>query len=452
MKNFTPKITIVGGGLAGCEAAWQAATRGVHVDLLEMRPKTLTGAHQTSDLAELVCSNSFGSKIPTKASGLLQAELGKLNSLLLHCAESSSLPAGTALAVDRGLFSKLVTEAINHHPNITVIHEECGQIPSNTTIIASGPLTSQLLSERIEEMTGIEHLFFFDAIAPTLLCETINLKKAFRASRYGKSEKMEGDYINCPLSKKEYEDFIVELTHAGRIPLHGFELAIETGVRAGKSHFFEGCLPVEILARRDLMALAYGPMRPVGITDPHTGRRPHAVLQLRQDNLAGDLYSMVGFQTNLLQEEQKRVFRMIPGLEDAEIIRYGQMHRNTYIASPELLLPTMQYKQRRDLFFAGQITGVEGYLGNIAIGMVAGINAARMLKQEEQVVFPISTMIGALCNYLTHAEMKNFQPMKANFGILAPLEKNYRSKQEKNAQFLTRSSNDLSEFCRLKKI
>ena len=413
-------LIVIGGGLAGSEAAWQAAQRGLKVRLFEMRPTLQTGAHQTHDLAELVCSNSLGSNLPDRASGLLKNETRLLGSMLLECAEEVSLPAGGALAVDRELFARLVTERIENHPNIEIVREEVKEIPSSPTIIASGPLTSPALTQSITQLSGEEHLFFFDAIAPVIHAETISMEIAFRASRYGTGEQDEGDYINCPFTKEEYYAFVNELLKAERIELRAFEEAIKSGVKAG--HFFEGCLPVEIIAERGLDSLAFGPMRPVGLRDPRTGKRPHAVVQLRQDNLAGSLYNLVGFQTNLKFPEQKRVLRMIPGLENAEFMRYGQMHRNTFIASPKLLRPTLQHIIRDDLFFAGQITGVEGYMGNIATGLLAGTNAARMLHGEEPITLPQTTMLGALCHYVTHADLKDFQPMKANFGILPPLE------------------------------
>lgn len=435
------ELIVVGGGLAGSEAAWQAAIRGIRVRLYEMRPSTPTGAHISWNLAELVCSNSFGSNLADRASGLLKEELRRLGSLLLQIAEATSIPAGTALAVDREAFSRKVTEVIASHPMITLVREEVCEIPSSLAIIASGPLTSPALSQSIQTLTGQEHLFFFDAIAPVVRADTINMEKAFRASRYGKAEHPEGDYINCPLTRAEYELFVTELIHAERIPLRDFEAPILQGVRAGV--FFEGCLPVEVAASRGMQALAFGPMRPVGLIDPHTGRRPYAVVQLRQDNLAGTLYNMVGFQTNLLYQEQKRVFRLIPGLESAEFVRFGQMHRNTFLASPILLHPTLQLKSHEHLFFAGQITGVEGYMGNIATGLLAGINAARLARDLAPVAPPPTTMIGALCHYITHASLKDFQPMKANFGILPPLPNPENAKRERAMQYVSRALTDL---------
>jgi methylenetetrahydrofolate--tRNA-(uracil-5-)-methyltransferase len=436
-------LTIIGGGLAGSEAAWQAAQRGLHVSLYEMRPRLGTGAHQTSDLAELVCSNSLGSNLPDRASGLLKNEARLLGSMLLETAASAALPAGGALAVDRELFARLVTERIQGHPNIELVREEVKEIPDTPTVIASGPLTSASLSQSISRLSGEEHLYFFDAIAPVIHADSIDMNTAFRASRYGTGEQEEGDYINCPFTKEEYYAFVDALLTAERIELHDFEEAIKSGVKAG--HFFEGCLPVEIIAERGLDSLAFGPMRPVGLRDPRTGRRPYAIVQLRQDNLAGSLYNLVGFQTNLKFPEQKRVLRMIPGLENAEFMRYGQMHRNTFIASPKLLRPTLQHIQRNDLFFAGQITGVEGYMGNIATGLLAGTNAARLHHNEQPMILPQTTMLGALCHYVTHADLKDFQPMKANFGILPPLEFAAKiGKRERGKAYAERALEDLT--------
>jgi methylenetetrahydrofolate--tRNA-(uracil-5-)-methyltransferase len=416
-----PDLIVIGGGLAGSEAAFQAAERGLDVALYEMRPTLSTGAHQTDDLAELVCSNSLGSDLPDRASGLLKNELRRLGCLLLECAVQVALPSGGALAVDRTSFARMVTDRIENHPRIRVIREEVTEIPAGPAIIASGPLTSSGLSASIARLSGEQHLYFFDAIAPIVSHGSIDLAVAFRASRYHQGSREQGDYLNCPFSRDEYYAFVDALLGAERIQLRWFEEAIRDGVNAGK--FFEGCLPIEILAQRGRDSLAFGPMRPVGLRDPRSGRRPHAVVQLRQDNLAGDLYNLVGFQTNLTYPEQKRVLRMIPGLAGAEFVRFGQMHRNTFIASPKLLRPTLQFRGREDLFFAGQITGVEGYMGNIATGLLAGWNAARLHRGQEPLCLPETTMIGALCHYVTHAHLKDFQPMKANFGILPPLEK-----------------------------
>ncbi|HSG43499.1 MAG TPA: methylenetetrahydrofolate--tRNA-(uracil(54)-C(5))-methyltransferase (FADH(2)-oxidizing) TrmFO [Anaerolineales bacterium] len=433
-------LIVIGGGLAGSEAAWQAAQRGLKVKLFEMRPHLQTGAHQTHGLAELVCSNSLGSNLPDRASGLLKDESRMFGSMLLECAEVAEVPAGGALAVDRELFAHKVTEKIESHPHIEIVREEAKEIPNSLTIIASGPLTSPALSQSIADLSSEEHLFFFDAIAPVIHAESINMEIAFRASRYGFDEQEIGDYINCPFTKEEYYAFVDALIQAERIELRSFEEAIKTGVKAG--HFFEGCLPIEIIAERGFDSLAYGPMRPVGLKDPRTGNRPHAVVQLRQDNLAGSLYNLVGFQTNLKFPEQRRVLRMIPGLEKASFLRYGQMHRNTFIASPKLLQPTLQSNQRNDLFFAGQITGVEGYMGNIATGLLAGINASRVHHNQEPITLPQTTMLGALCHYVTHADLKDFQPMKANFGILPSLETK-TPKRERGKAYAKRALADL---------
>jgi methylenetetrahydrofolate--tRNA-(uracil-5-)-methyltransferase len=442
-----PDLTIIGGGLAGTEAAWQAAQRGVSVRLFEMRPQKSTGAHRTAGLAELICSNSFGSNLPDRASGALKYELKLLGSLLLECAQLTALPAGAALAVDREAFSGHVSERLASHPNIEIVREEVSEIPIGPTIIASGPLTSERLSHAIAALTGENHLFFFDALAPIVTAESINMEIAFRGSRYGHGENENGDYINCPFTKEEYEAFVDALLSARHIALRKFETGIEQSVSAGQQHFFEGCLPVEIMPQRGRQALTFGPMRPTGLVDPRTGHWPHTLVQLRQDNLAGSLYNMVGFQTNLTYPEQKRVFQMIPGLESAEFIRFGQMHRNTFIAAPMVLLPTLQFHLRADLFFAGQITGVEGYMGNIATGFLAGINAAHLIQEGRTIVFPETTMLGALCHYISHAAMEDFQPMKANFGILPPLLSTKRmDKRERARLFVERAQTDLEVF------
>jgi methylenetetrahydrofolate--tRNA-(uracil-5-)-methyltransferase len=439
-------LMVVGGGLAGCEAAWQAAERGLEVVLYEMRPHQSTGAHNTSYLAELVCSNSLGSFLPDRAPGLLKEEIRRMGSVLLECAQETSVPAGGALAVGRDQFARLVTARIEKHPRITLVREEVRDIPDQAAVIASGPLTSDRLSDALLKMTGSEHLYFFDAISPIVTLESVNFEIAYRASRYDRGEQEEGDYINCPMSKVEYSDFVETLISAERIELKSFELDLESGVKAGAHKYFEGCLPIEVLARRGKDAMAYGPMRPVGLRDPRTGKRPYAVVQLRQDNLAGTLYNLVGFQTNLKFAEQRRVFRLIPGLEKAEFARYGQMHRNTFIFSPAHLRSTLQSQQRDNLFFAGQITGVEGYVGNIATGLLAGWNAARLLAGQQPVTLPETTMLGALCHYITHAAAADFQPMKANFGILPPLEetgKARRNKRQRSAAYVARALADL---------
>lgn len=445
-----PNIIIIGGGLAGSEAAWQAAQKGIKVHLYEMRPKIQTGAHVTADLAELVCSNSLGTDLPDRAGGIVKNELRQLGSLLIDCAERNSVPAGSALAVDRKSFSQDVTRSLLAHPNIKIIREEMWEIPSTPTIIASGPLTSSALSENIMYLTGREQLFFYDAIAPIITLESINMGVAYRASRYDRGETVDGDYINCPLSEDKYNIFIDALINGKRIALKDYEKQVEEGVRAGIEEYFEGCLPIEVLASRGRNSLAFGPMKPVGLEDPKSGTRPYAVLQLRQDDLAGSLYNMVGFQTNLRIEEQRKIFRMIPGLENAEFARYGQMHRNTFIYSPALLGSTLQCNLREDLFFAGQITGVEGYVGNIATGLLAGINASRILHGEKLISLPPTTMLGALIKFITQSSAKDFQPMKANFGILPELEekefKGRRNKQKRARYYADRSRDDLSKY------
>lgn len=440
-------VHIIGGGLAGSEAAWQLAERGVDVRLFEMRPHAHTGAHVTGDCAELVCSNSLGSALPDRASGLLKTEMRLMHSLLIQCADACAIPAGGALAVDRNAFSREVTRTLESHPRITLVREEVTEIPAQPAIIATGPLTSDAFAESLAALSGDDHLYFFDAISPIVTAESINMDIAFRASRYDRSEQEGGDYINCPLNREEYERFVDVLLAAERIPLHTFEMVMEQGVKAGPHEFFEGCLPVEILAARGREAMAFGPMRPVGLTDPRTGRRPYAALQLRQDNLAGSLYNLVGFQTNLRFPEQQRVFGLIPGLEEAEYERFGQMHRNTFIASPRLLQPTLQFQSRDDLFCAGQLTGVEGYAGNIATGLLAGINCARQLAGHSLLTLPGDTMLGALCHYVTHAPLNDFQPMKANFGIMPPLEgKPVRGKRERAARYAQRAEEALKTY------
>lgn len=436
---MSKELIVVGGGLAGSEAAWQAAEAGIDVRLYEMRPSRMTPAHETSWLAELVCSNSLGSNLPHKAPGLLKAELRGLGSLILDCATQTAVPAGSSLAVDRELFAQLVTERISSHPRITLVAEEVPAIPDAPVIIASGPLTSSSLAEDIAGLTGHEYLYFYDAVSPIVQAETIDMAIAFRQSRYDKGEQEEGDYINCPMTRDEYERFIDALRTAETITLKQFERE--------DPHFFEGCMPIEALAARGHEALAFGPMRPVGLIDPRTNRRPHAVVQLRQDNLIGSLYNIVGFQTNLKWGDQKRVLRLIPGLENADFARYGMMHRNTYINAPAMLQPTMQYRNRIDLFFAGQIVGVEGYVGNAGTGLLAGVNAARYLTGRHPVILPPTTMLGALCHYVTHSAMKDFQPMKANFGILPPLPPR-PGKEERGRHYAERALTAMRRFAR----
>lgn len=413
-------LIVVGGGLAGCEAAWQAAQRGIRVTLYEMRPKRMSAAHTSAGLAELVCSNSLGSRLPDRPTGLLLEELRRLNSLLVRCAWDTAVPAGRALAVDRLAFTNLVEQHIDRHANIEVVREEITSIPPSPVIIASGPLTSAALTEKIQDFLGEDYLFFYDAIAPIVTSDSIDMTLAFRASRYDVEEP--GDYLNCPMNKNEYEAFIAALTSAQRIVLKDYEKDIHMGVKTGTLPFFERCLPIEILAERSQNALAFGPLRPIGLSDPHSGKRPYAVVQMRQDNLAATLYSLVGFQTNLTYTEQERIIRMIPALANANIVRHGQMHRNTYILAPHVLRSTLQSVQREDVFFAGQLCGVEGYAGNIGTGLVAGVNAARFLGGEALVELPQTTMLGTLTYYLTHAANVGFQPMKSNFGLLPALD------------------------------
>jgi methylenetetrahydrofolate--tRNA-(uracil-5-)-methyltransferase len=440
---------VVGGGLAGSEAAWQLAQRDVDVHLFEMRPNLTTGAHQSDQLAELVCSNSLGSKIPTRATGVLFSELEAWDSLLVDCAKRTAVPAGGALAVDRVLFAEQVTQRLAAHPKISIYREEVRQIPEGISILATGPLTSDALSDELVKLSGEDHLYFFDALSPIVELESIDFSIAFRGSRYGRGERDDGDYLNCPFDETQYSLFVQALKSADRIPLRAFENAISNGVRAGMADYFEGCLPAEVIAERGELALAYGPMRPVGLKDPAKERRPFAVVQLRQDDLADTIYNLVGFQTNLTFSEQRRVFRMIPGLQNARFVRYGQMHRNTFLNSPMLLLDTLQFKSRSQTLAAGQITGVEGYAGNIATGLLAGVNAARMMRGLELISPPRTSMLGALCHYISHAEADRFQPMKANFGILPPLDdgtrRNRSQRREAHAQ---RASRHFSEFLR----
>lgn len=432
-------LIIVGGGLAGSEAAWQAARMGIRVKLFEMRPVRATPAHETDQLAELVCSNSLGSNLVNKAPGLLKAELRGLGSLILDCAEKTAVPAGSSLAVDRNLFAELVSKRIGGHPLIEIIRAEVQAIPDRPAIIASGPLTSDALANDIKRLSGEDHLYFYDAVSPIVHAESINMDVAFRQSRYDKGDQSEGDYINCPLNEREYAALVKALLDAETIQLKQFERE--------DPYFFEGCMPVEVMASRGRDALAFGPLRPVGLLDPRTGERPYAVVQLRQDNVSASLYNLVGFQTNLRWGEQKRVLRLIPGLENADFLRYGMMHRNTYINSPRLLQPTLQTRSRADLYFSGQITGVEGYMGNAATGLVAGINAARLLRGTAPVIFPTSTMLGALCHYVTHADPKDFQPMKANFGLFpAPQEK--MSRQDRSFWYARRALTKMRRFAR----
>lgn len=419
----TMKIHIIGGGLAGAEAAWQVAERGLDAVLYEMRPVRMTPAHRSDRLAELVCSNSLGSGLPDRPTGVLREELVRMGSLLVRCADAARVPAGGAVAVDRDRFSQAVTEAVVGHAHIEVVREEVARIPDEgVVVLASGPLTSDALAEAIQARTGAGFLKFFDAMAPVVEAESLDMDICFRASRRDVGENELGDYLNCPMEKDEYFRFVEGLVSAEQTPLHEFETA-------GKKKFFEGCLPVEELARRGERTLAFGPLRPVGLENPRTGRRPYAVVQLRQENAAASLYNLVGFQTNLKYGEQDRVFRLIPGLEKAEFVRYGQMHRNTYVNAPALLDDCLRLKSDPRIFFAGQLAGVEGYLGSVGTGLMAGVNAVRTLAGQPCVTPPETTMLGALMRYLSHADVKHFQPMKANFGLLPALPEKERDKR-----------------------
>lgn len=441
-------VIVLGAGMAGSEAAWQAAQRGVKVRLLEMRPVKQTPAHQTDKAAEIVCSNSFKSNHLSNASGVLKEEMRRLDSLIVSCAEQTSVPAGEALAVDREAFSELVTERLQNHPNISFVRAEAIEIENGPiTVIATGPLTSDALAAKIGELTGRYDLYFYDAVAPIVDATTIDYSKVFRASRRGKGLETDSSddaaYLNCPLTKEEYEAIVAEIVKAEKAPVHDFE----------DIRYFEACLPVEELAARGPRTLAFGPLKPVGLTDPRTGRWPHAVVQLRQENKAGTLFNLVGFQTRLKWGEQKRIFRMIPGLENAEFVRFGVMHRNTYIHSPTLLDATLQLRSRPELFFAGQIVGVEGYLESAAMGLVAGINAARLAAKEAPVTFPAETILGSLTQYASAYEGKQFAPMNACWGILPPLEGDrIRDKKERGAQMGQRALRVFDAFAEQEKL
>jgi len=438
---MTDTITIIGGGLAGSEAAWQIAERGLRVTLIEMRPTRSTEAHHTDRLAELVCSNSMGSTLPDRALGILKNELLAMGSMVIRTAFKHALPAGAALAVSREEFADEITALIHGHPNITVHRGEAAEIPTTPAIIATGPLTSSALTARIQELTGQQHLYFYDAMAPIVVADSIDMRIAFRQSRYDRESALggdEGDYINCPLNKEEYERFVTAVLDAPKIELKNADKELE--------RYFEGCMPIEALAARGEKALAFGPMRPVGLRDPRTGRRPYAAVQLRQDNVAGTLYNMVGFQTNIRWGAQEQVLRLIPGLEHAEFVRLGQMHRNTFINSPTLLRPTLQFKTRGDLFFAGQITGTEGYVGSTMGGLVAGVNIVRLVRGAPLLELPRTTMMGALLHYITHAEPKTFQPMKAAMGLLPELEETVRNKRARYATYAERADAELKSY------
>jgi methylenetetrahydrofolate--tRNA-(uracil-5-)-methyltransferase len=406
-------IHIIGGGLAGCEAAWQAVSLGVRVVLHEMRPVRATAVHKTDQLAELVCSNSLRGDKLDNAVGLLKEEMRRLGSLVMREADTNRVPAGAALAVDRERFSRGITNAVASHPLISLTREEVSSIPDDPTmyplVVATGPLTSDRLSADIARIVGGDHLYFYDAISPIVLAETIDMEKVFRASRWERGETDEGDYLNCPMTREEYERFYEAVVSAESATVHDFD----------KEKFFEGCLPIEVMAHRGRDTLRFGPMKPVGLVDPHTGRTPYAVVQLRQDTLAGDHFSLVGFQTQLKWGEQARVLKLVPGLERAEFVRFGMVHRNTYINGPTVLRETWQTKFRDDLFFAGQISGVEGYVESAASGLIAGRNAAALVRGEEPRVPPRTTAIGALAYYVSHADPRNYQPTNITFGIMA---------------------------------
>lgn len=432
---MTQEITIIGGGLAGSEAAWQAANAGARVCLIEMRPVVKTPVHQTDHLAELVCSNSLKSNALTNAAGLLKEEMRRLNSLIIAAGDEASVPAGDALAVDRELFGAYITGHLTQHPNVEIVREEVADIDeSQPHIIATGPLTSDALAQRIGQLTGQSQLFFYDAVAPTIDASTIDREKVFLASRYDKGD---AAYLNCPFTREEYETFHDALMNAEMSPLHEHE---------GKIPYFEGCMPIEALAARGPKTLCFGPMKPVGLLDPRTGRRSWAVLQLRQENRAATLYSMVGFQTRMKWGEQKRVFRLIPGLENAEFVRYGVIHRNTYIQSPQVLADTLQMRAYPNVFFAGQITGVEGYVESAATGILAGRNAARHALGQPLLTLPPTTMLGALADYVAHYDGKDFQPMNSNWGIVPPLPERMRDKKEKARLMAERALAALAPF------
>jgi methylenetetrahydrofolate--tRNA-(uracil-5-)-methyltransferase len=417
---------VIGAGLAGSEAAWQIASCGVNVKLYEMRPVRPTPAHHTDQFAELVCSNSLRANGLTNAVGVLKEEMRLLHSLIMKAADRHAVPAGGALAVDREAFSTEITRTLRNHPRIEVHTEEVTEIPSGTVVIATGPLTSPSLSQRIQEITGEEYFYFYDAAAPIVEKDSIDMNKVYLASRYNKGE---AAYLNCPMNEDEFERFYTNLVSAEVVPVKDFE----------KEIYFEGCMPLEVMASRGKKTLLFGPMKPVGLIDPRTGKKPYAVVQLRQDNTAGTLFNMVGFQTHLKWGEQKRVFSMIPGLEHAEFVRFGVMHRNTFINSPKLLKPTYQHHERRQLFFAGQMTGVEGYVESAASGLIAGLNAALVAMDREPLVFPAETALGSMANYITTADFRHFQPMNANFGLFPPLDESIRNKKERNESIALRA-------------
>ncbi|MED4049205.1 FADH(2)-oxidizing methylenetetrahydrofolate--tRNA-(uracil(54)-C(5))-methyltransferase TrmFO [Priestia megaterium] len=426
-------INVIGAGLAGSEAAWQIAKRGLKVRLYEMRPVKQTPAHHTDKFAELVCSNSLRANTLTNAVGVLKEEMRLLDSVIIRSADECAVPAGGALAVDRHEFAARVTESVKNHPNVTVVNEEITEIPQGPTIIATGPLTSKDLSEQLRALTSEDYLYFYDAAAPIIEKDSIDMDKVYLKSRYDKGE---AAYLNCPMTKEEFQRFHEALINAETVPLKEFE----------KEIYFEGCMPIEVMASRGEKTMLFGPMKPVGLEDPKTGKRPYAVVQLRQDDAAGTLYNIVGFQTHLKWGAQKEVLSLIPGLENAEVVRYGVMHRNTFINSPKLLKPTYQYRERDDLFFAGQMTGVEGYVESAASGLMAGMNAARLVLGEELVVLPQETAIGSMAHYITHTNAKNFQPMNANFGLFKELEVRIKNKQERNETLAKRALETIQNF------
>ena len=429
-------INVIGAGLAGCEAAMQIASRGVKVKLYEMKPKKKTPAHHTDLFGELVCSNSLKAMRIESAAGLLKEEMRRLDSFLMQCADKCQVPAGGALAVDREIFATLVTEGIKKNSNIEVISEEITEIPDDAiTVIATGPLTSEPLAEKIKKMFG-DSLSFFDAAAPIVTAESIDMDYAFCASRYDRGG--EDDYINCPMNKEEYDNFYNELINAERAPLHDFDV--------NNPKVYEGCMPVEVMAQRGEGTLRFGPMKPVGLVNPRTGHRPWAVLQLRKENSSGSMYNLVGFQTNLKFPEQKRVFSMIPALHKADFVRYGVMHRNTFICSPKVLNADYSVKENKKLFFAGQITGVEGYMESAASGIMAGINACNRLLGKDTMILPKETMIGSLSSYIADLTVVKFQPMGANFGVLPELENRPRDKKERGAAYAKRALEVLDEY------
>ena len=429
----TTSINVIGAGLAGSEAAWQIAKRGLKVRLYEMRPEKKTPAHHTQNFAELVCTNSLRANQLTNGAGLLKEEMRRLDSIIMEAADAHNVPAGGALAVDRETFSSAITEKLTNHPNVEVIREELTAIPEGLTVIATGPLTSDPLAQAIKRLTDDEGLYFYDAAAPIVEKSSLDMDKIYLKSRYDKGE---AAYLNCPMTEEEFYNFYHELINAEMAELHDFE----------DQKFFEGCMPIEQMASRGEKTMLFGPLKPVGLEDPKTGEEPFAVVQLRQDNAAGNLYNLVGFQTHLKWGEQKRVFSMIPGLENAQFVRYGVMHRNTYLRSPEFLNATYQTKKRSDLLFAGQMTGVEGYIESAASGLYAGINAALIAQGKEPVIFPEETMMGAMAHYITHASPKHFQPINANFGIIPRLEKRIREKRERNLALSQRALTVLEEF------